>query len=179
MPISLVRNDGIIYATGLTFTYTPEPGPRPHCTPAESVMRTRQNNNNNSSANNNNNNSTNSPQQQQSLPSISDVAWNSHSGLSWNRFHHHKHLDTKFKYSITLDYTVISFNLEYILFILVEIFSEREAAAVSTFRVASEIFVFCSILSTFKLLSYQFSGLYCISMYFHALTVIFVLLQFR
>ena len=27
----MVRNDGIIYATGLTFTYTPEPGPRPHC----------------------------------------------------------------------------------------------------------------------------------------------------
>ena len=28
VPVSLVRNDGIIYATGLTFTYTPEPGPR-------------------------------------------------------------------------------------------------------------------------------------------------------
>ncbi|XP_067621062.1 suppressor of hairless protein [Eurosta solidaginis] len=41
VPISLVRNDGIIYATGLTFTYTPEPGPRPHCTQAEDVMRTR------------------------------------------------------------------------------------------------------------------------------------------
>ena len=31
VPVSLVRTDGIIYATGLTFTYTPEPGPRPHC----------------------------------------------------------------------------------------------------------------------------------------------------
>jgi hypothetical protein len=26
VPITLVRNDGIIYNTGLTFTYTPEPG---------------------------------------------------------------------------------------------------------------------------------------------------------
>lgn len=39
VPVSLVRNDGIIYATGLTFTYTPEPGPRPHCAPAEEIMR--------------------------------------------------------------------------------------------------------------------------------------------
>ncbi|XP_033638679.1 recombining binding protein suppressor of hairless-like isoform X1 [Asterias rubens] len=29
VPVTLVRNDGIIYPTGLTFTYTPEPGPRP------------------------------------------------------------------------------------------------------------------------------------------------------
>lgn len=39
VPVSLVRNDGIIYATGLTFTYTPEPGPRPHCAPADEIMR--------------------------------------------------------------------------------------------------------------------------------------------
>jgi len=98
VPISLVRNDGIIYATGLTFTYTPEPGPRPHCnTQAEDVMRTRQNNNNNnitSISNNNNSNNAGSPaggsmqqqqqpQQHQALPSISEVQWNSHgSGLS-------------------------------------------------------------------------------------------------
>lgn len=37
--MSLVRNDGIIYATGLTFTYTPEPGPRPGCPPVDDVMR--------------------------------------------------------------------------------------------------------------------------------------------
>lgn len=40
VPVSLVRSDGIIYATGLTFTYTPEPGPRPHYGPADDVMRT-------------------------------------------------------------------------------------------------------------------------------------------
>ncbi|KAF4527955.1 hypothetical protein B566_EDAN014128 [Ephemera danica] len=39
VPVSLVRNDGIIYATGLTFTYTPEPGPRPHCPAADEIMR--------------------------------------------------------------------------------------------------------------------------------------------
>ncbi|KAJ2953875.1 hypothetical protein O0L34_g1503 [Tuta absoluta] len=39
VPVSLVRNDGIIYATGLTFTYTPEPGPRPVCPPVDDVMR--------------------------------------------------------------------------------------------------------------------------------------------
>ncbi|XP_023319959.1 recombining binding protein suppressor of hairless isoform X2 [Eurytemora carolleeae] len=43
VPVSLVRNDGIIYATGLTFTYTPEPGPRSHCTSADDIMRQGQN----------------------------------------------------------------------------------------------------------------------------------------
>lgn len=97
VPISLVRTDGIIYATGLTFTYTPEPGPRPHCGPADDVMRRHNNNNNltnnnnnNSSSNNNNNNSSsssnsatttaNSSVTTQQLPSLSDVAWNSHHG---------------------------------------------------------------------------------------------------
>lgn len=61
VPISLVRNDGIIYATGLTFTYTPEPGPRQPCTPADEVMRSRTvNNNNNLTSSTNNNNSSNS-----------------------------------------------------------------------------------------------------------------------
>ncbi|XP_054711016.1 recombining binding protein suppressor of hairless-like [Uloborus diversus] len=39
VPVSLVRNDGIIYSTGLTFTYTPEPGPRTHCPQVEQVLR--------------------------------------------------------------------------------------------------------------------------------------------
>ena len=39
VPVSLVRNDGIIYATGLSFTYTPEPGPRNHCGNADDIMR--------------------------------------------------------------------------------------------------------------------------------------------
>ncbi|CAG2164003.1 unnamed protein product [Oppiella nova] len=37
--VSLVRSDGVIYATGLTFTYTPEPGPRPHCPSVDDVLR--------------------------------------------------------------------------------------------------------------------------------------------
>uniref|UniRef100_T1IKI2 Suppressor of hairless protein n=1 Tax=Strigamia maritima TaxID=126957 RepID=T1IKI2_STRMM len=39
VPVSLVRSDGIIYATGLTFTYTPEPGPRPHCPATDHILR--------------------------------------------------------------------------------------------------------------------------------------------
>lgn len=38
VPVTLVRNDGIIYASALTFTYTPEPGPRPHSTAAGTIL---------------------------------------------------------------------------------------------------------------------------------------------
>lgn len=39
VPVSLVRSDGIIYATGLTFTYTPEPGPRQHYPAVDDILR--------------------------------------------------------------------------------------------------------------------------------------------
>lgn len=109
MPVTLVRNDGIIYATGLTFTYTPEPGPRQHYQQADDVMRATQNrtrtentvnNNNNSPSNtanhNPSSNSSSAPstatiesmspvslnQSYPSLPSISEMStWNMHGGL--------------------------------------------------------------------------------------------------
>jgi len=43
VPVSLVRNDGVIYATGLSFTYTPEPGPRGKSSSAEEIMRGKEN----------------------------------------------------------------------------------------------------------------------------------------
>ena len=43
VPVSLVRNDGVIYATGLSFTYTPEPGPRGKNNSAEEIMRGKEN----------------------------------------------------------------------------------------------------------------------------------------
>lgn len=96
MPISLVRNDGIIYATGLTFTYTPEPGPRQHCTQAEDVMRMRQSTDNltvlgssiggasspgdGGTAGLSNNHLQQQPPPQQTLPSMSEMQWSSHTG---------------------------------------------------------------------------------------------------
>lgn len=39
VPVSLVRCDGIIFSTGLTFTYTPEPGPRQRCREVDRIIR--------------------------------------------------------------------------------------------------------------------------------------------
>ncbi|CAL8087357.1 unnamed protein product [Calicophoron daubneyi] len=39
VPVSLVRLDGVIYASGLTFTYHPESGPRQHCQPALEIIK--------------------------------------------------------------------------------------------------------------------------------------------
>uniref|UniRef100_A0A5K3EL39 Recombining binding protein suppressor of hairless n=1 Tax=Mesocestoides corti TaxID=53468 RepID=A0A5K3EL39_MESCO len=39
VPISIARNDGVIYATGSTFTYQPELGPRQHCQSALELVR--------------------------------------------------------------------------------------------------------------------------------------------
>lgn len=76
--MSLVRNDGIIYATGLTFTYTPEPGPRQHFGPADDVMsRSTSGRFTYTTSNTNNSSSTaSSTPTSVALPPISEVAWN-------------------------------------------------------------------------------------------------------
>ncbi|KAL3314611.1 hypothetical protein Ciccas_006766 [Cichlidogyrus casuarinus] len=39
VPVTIVRDDGLIYATGLMFTYRPELGPRQHCNQALKLMK--------------------------------------------------------------------------------------------------------------------------------------------
>ena len=80
VPVSLVRNDGIIYATGLTFTYTPEPGPRQHFGPVDDVMlRTTGRFTYTTSSTNNSATTTTSTPISVALPPISEVAWNNSS----------------------------------------------------------------------------------------------------
>lgn len=44
VPINLVRHDGIIYPTNLTFTFTPEPGPRQHHVAVRTLLHHKNNN---------------------------------------------------------------------------------------------------------------------------------------
>lgn len=75
VPVSLVRTDGVIYATGLTFTYTPEPGPRANCPPADDIVRSRRSRDNDRERDS----QTTEPHrdsQNNRYPAVTDGPWN-------------------------------------------------------------------------------------------------------